>query len=709
MPHIAPLLVVLSLVPPTEPPALQQTGEVSVAAVPATEQERRQRTPTPTLGTTVVTATLEDDQAFDVPYSVDTVDERLIERRSYRTTPQALRDVPGVMVQETSVGQGSPYIRGFTAFRNLFLIDGVRLNNSVFRDGPNQYWSTVDPLSIEELEVVKGPSSVLYGSDAIGGTVNARTRSPRAWDGPEARLYGRWASAENSRMGRGEFDAPLAGSVGMLLGVSLKDFNDIDAGGDLGTQPNTAYDEWDGDLKVEAILSETTRLVAAHQQVSQDDVPRTHSTNAAESFEGTTVGTDRRRDLDQRRHLTYVQLHGAGWDGVFDRGSVSLSYHRQEETEDRVRSSGARSVQGFDVGTLGFFANGSTDTAIGRLTTGFEVYHDDVDSFSNTSLIQGPVADDSTYDMLGLFVQDEIDATERLSFTLGARFNYVALDANSVQDPVTDLQTRVDDDWSALVGSARARYELTEEVALFGGVSQGFRAPNLSDMTRFDSARTNEFEIPAEGLDPEYTTSYELGVKVESGRTAVQASVWYTDIRDAIQRVPTGNVNGTGEFEITKENIGDGYTAGFELGAAYELSETFEVFGNLSLFDGELDTFPTSAPDIVTEPVSRHMPAMAQLGLGWEHPSEKHWAELVGRWADDADELSTSDENDTQRIPPGGTPGWFVVDLRGGTRLAEGLVLTAALENVFDEEYRVHGSGTNMPGRGVVLGLAASF
>jgi hemoglobin/transferrin/lactoferrin receptor protein len=404
-----------------------------------------------------------------------------------------------------------------------------------------------------------------------------------------------------------------------------------------------------------------------------------------------------------------VQLHGAGWDGVFDRGSVSLSYHRQEETEDRVRSSGARSVQGFDVGTLGFFANGSTDTAIGRLTTGFEVYHDDVDSFSNTSLIQGPVADDSTYDMLGLFVQDEIDATERLSFTLGARFNYVALDANSVQDPVTDLQTRVDDDWSALVGSARARYELTEEVALFGGVSQGFRAPNLSDMTRFDSARTNEFEIPAEGLDPEYTTSYELGVKVESGRTAVQASVWYTDIRDAIQRVPTGNVNGTGEFEITKENIGDGYTAGFELGAAYELSETFEVFGNLSLFDGELDTFPTSAPDIVTEPVSRHMPAMAQLGLGWEHPSEKHWAELVGRWADDADELSTSDENDTQRIPPGGTPGWFVVDLRGGTRLAEGLVLTAALENVFDEEYRVHGSGTNMPGRGVVLGLAASF
>ncbi len=87
------------------------------------------------------------------------------------------REVPGVIVQKTGHGQGSPFLRGFTGFRTLLLIDGIRLNNSVFRDGPNQYWNTVDPFTIGQLEIIKGPSSVLFGSDAIGGTVNVVTRS----------------------------------------------------------------------------------------------------------------------------------------------------------------------------------------------------------------------------------------------------------------------------------------------------------------------------------------------------------------------------------------------------------------------------------------------------------------------------------------------------------------------------------------------------
>ncbi|HRV81833.1 MAG TPA: Plug domain-containing protein, partial [Planctomycetota bacterium] len=97
---------------------------------------------------------------------------------NYRTLPEALRDVPQVMVQETSYGQGSPYLRGFTGFGTVLLVDGVRLNNSVFRAGPNQYWNTVDITSLDRLEVELGPNSPLYGSDALGGVVRAFTRSP---------------------------------------------------------------------------------------------------------------------------------------------------------------------------------------------------------------------------------------------------------------------------------------------------------------------------------------------------------------------------------------------------------------------------------------------------------------------------------------------------------------------------------------------------
>ena len=95
--------------------------------------------------------------------------------RCAASAPEALLESPGVMAQQTAHGQGSPFLRGFTGFRTLMLVDGIRLNNSTFRDGPNQYWSTVDALAVERLEVVKGPASVLYGSDAIGGTL---TMSP---------------------------------------------------------------------------------------------------------------------------------------------------------------------------------------------------------------------------------------------------------------------------------------------------------------------------------------------------------------------------------------------------------------------------------------------------------------------------------------------------------------------------------------------------
>ncbi len=127
----------------------------------------------------IVTATASERSAHDVPYTVEVFSAtELRQRRLARTLPEALAEVPGVMLQKTAHGQGSPYVRGFTGFRNLFLIDGVRLNNSVFRDGPNQYWATVDPLGLERLEVVKGPVSSLYGSDAVGGTVNAITLAP---------------------------------------------------------------------------------------------------------------------------------------------------------------------------------------------------------------------------------------------------------------------------------------------------------------------------------------------------------------------------------------------------------------------------------------------------------------------------------------------------------------------------------------------------
>lgn len=681
---------------------------------PATQADPDEPPPEdpPLLGTTIVTATRSPRTSIETPYTAEAITAERIAERSYRTTPQILRDIPGVMVQETAHGHGSPYIRGFTSLQTVFLVDGIRLNNSVFRPGPNQYWNTVDPLSIHQLEIIKGPSSVLYGSDAIGGTVGALTRNPDSYRdglGHSQRFLYRGSTAERSHLGRLETSVTVDDTFGALLGVNGKTWGDLRGGDEVGTQRYTGYDEYDVDVKAEQFLRPDTRLSFLHQRVRQNDVPRTHKTIWAESWEGTTIGSDRRRELDQERELTYLQLDASRPTSWFDSYHLSLSWHRQEEVRDRVKGNGSRRFQGFEVGTLGVLAHFVTPSEIGRWTWGLDWYRDDVDSFQDGNPIQGPVADDATYDLFGLFVQDEIDVSEKLSLTLGTRLQLAAVDARNVQDPETDERISIDEEWSTAVFSARFLYRVVEDsLHLFGGVSQGFRAPNLSDLSRFDSARSNEFEIPAPDLDPEYTITYEVGVKREREKTAAQGALFYTDISDAIVRFPTGNTNDDGEFEVTKDNVGDGYVYGAELGAAYHLASRWTLFGNATWLYGKADTYPTSDPRIEREYLDRLMPPTAQLGVRWDSEDGRRWAEVTSVGAAKADRLSTRDEGDTSRIPPGGTPGYVVFHARGGWRISERTSLRLALENLTDEDYRIHGSGLNRPGRNLIFGFTYS-
>jgi len=126
---------------------------------------------------TVVTAGRIEEESAEVSYTTVSLSSGDFLEGGARTFPEILGNVPGIMVQKTTHGHGSPFIRGFTGRQNLLLVDGIRVNNSTFRAGPLQYWNTVDPYAVEQFEVVKGQGSVQFGSDAFGGTVNTITRS----------------------------------------------------------------------------------------------------------------------------------------------------------------------------------------------------------------------------------------------------------------------------------------------------------------------------------------------------------------------------------------------------------------------------------------------------------------------------------------------------------------------------------------------------
>ena len=673
------------------------------------------------MGEIVVTASRRDMATFDAPYGTSVFGfDYLAHRKMPRTVPEILAEDPTVMVQKTGHGQGSPFIRGFTGFRTLFLIDGIRLNNSVFRDGPNQYWNTVDGHSIGHLEVVRGPSSALYGSDAIGGTVNALTRGREEF--PEGfnwsrRLYFRVASAERSAIGRLELAGNVDKRLGVMLGLTLKSFGDLEGGRGVGRQDKTGYDERDCDIKIEYRLDDSHRIVFAHQHVTLDDAWRTHKTIHGISWHGTTVGDELERSLDQERDLTYLRYIAEDLDGPIERVQLTLSRHVQEEEQYRLRTRGRIDRQAFTVRTLGLDAQFTSPTPLGVLTYGVEYYRDKVDSWKRTYAldgsvtsvaIQGPVADDATYDLLGCYLQDEIALTERLDAILGVRYTHARADANAVEDPATGLRIGVEGDWSTVVGSARLVYHVDDHWNTYCGVSQGFRAPNLSDLTRLDSARSGEIETPSPGLDPEKFVAFELGFKAQYPRTTFAMACFYTDIRDMIVRYPTGRIV-DGDAEVQKANVGDGYVTGVEARVDQKVTDTVTTFCAVSWQRGEVDTFPTSAQIRDREPLDRIPPLSGLVGARWQHPSRRLWVETVVRMAGKADHLSTRDKEDTQRIPPGGTPGYGVWDLRAGVQVSEGLRVSAAVENLLDRDYRIHGSGLNEPGRNFVLSADWAF
>lgn len=674
----------------------------------------------------VVTATRSEKDIFELPYTVESIDfDYLIHRKQARTLPESLSEIPSIMVQKTSHGQGSPFIRGFTGFRNVLLIDGIRLNHSAFREGPNQYWTTVDPLMLDKIEIVEGSSSVLYGSDAIGGTVNVITRERLDYTkdiGFNGRSYYRFATAENSHIWRQEFSGNFGSKFGFLIGGALKNYGDISTPD--GKLPHTGYEQQNIDFKANYFIKPNSKMTFAYQYDNIDDAWRTHRTIYSKSYRGTTIGEDLELSYDHNRQLAYLQYQIDDANSFFDEAKFSLSFHSQEETEFRMRTSGRR-VQGFSVDTLGLFGQFITSTKIGKLTYGTEYYLDFVDSFRRdpdnpdpTLQVspRGPIADAAKYHLFGVYLQNEVEMSRDLELITGARYSWIKATAQQVGtgniEPNFATLPDLNKIYSSLVGNARLLYRWNKNWNIYTGVAQGFRAPNLSDLTRFDTSRSGEIETPSTSLAPEKYITFETGIKSKYESFQSSINYFYTVIDGMIIRTPTG-VLIDGEPEVTKSNVGDGFVHGVETKFAFNLKDIGLTQWTSTMFinwiDGEVDTFPTSEPIKQRKPISRLQPASATLGLKWEDSFNNYWIEGLIKVVDKQNKLSPGDIRDTQRIPPDGTPGYTTLLVRSGIPINTNTQFFIAIENITDKNYRIHGSGQNEPGRNFILALELNF
>jgi hemoglobin/transferrin/lactoferrin receptor protein len=657
----------------------------------------------------------------DTPYTVAEITAASIRQNTRRTLPEALQFTPGVLVQKTAHGHGSPFVRGFTGRQNLLLVDGVRINNSSWRSGPVQYWNTLDPFSIDRVELVKSQGSVLFGSDAIGGTANVFTRSSGFQDEADGAFFSHGAAyyeyrsnGDDSHIGRIESSFGVGGKYGVLFGVTAKEFGDIRDSA-VGLMRNTGYPEQNLDFRFDLALNRQTTLTLVHQQVNQDDIPRWHSTvfNPGWQHSGHVAapGTWLARTYDLERSLTYARVEQVNDDGSFiKRWNATVSYQTTRDSEAQFRSATDRRYQIAEVDTTGFDLSFESPLGDGDLVYGLDYYHDSVDSAGyrkrggNPLLFDPsfrPLADDSTYELFGAFAQYVWKPVEAFELTGGLRYTHAAAELGRNYDSTARADVYgADRSWDNVVGSLRAIHRLDPCWSIYGGASQAFRAPNLDDLSGNLTARSGVNATGSADVDPEEYLTYELGTRRNTDDTSLNLTAFYTDIDDLIVAVPTT----AGGATTVATNGRDGYVYGVELEGAWRFHPQWTLSGFAAWQDGRTETAAFIGGPVVDEPGSRLLPLTGSLALRWTAPSEKFWVEGRVLSAAEEDRLSASDRADTQRIPSLGTPGYMVYMLHGGWQATDHLELTAGLENISDEDYRNHGSGQNEPGFNMIIG-----
>ena len=656
-----------------------------------------------------------------VPQSIDRLDNRTLLHQNLRNIPDAMKSIPGTMAQKTAHGQGSPYIRGFTGFRTLYLIDGIRLNNSIFRSGPNEYSNLIDTYSLASLEIAKGPASVLFGSDAIGGAVLATTQKKSFINGPQSQLKTllRVAEGENSAIGRISWGQVISNNTNYHLGFTYKDFGELRPGSGEKRLKHTDYSEMDYDFSIEQKIA-TGTLRIYHQSVDQNDVWRTHKTIFSRSYKGTSIGKENQRLKDLDRSLTYLRYKNQFQQGLVNRLEATISYQTLTEEQDRIKSSLKRDLQAIAVHTTGIQIQLDSISNDHEITYGIDGYRDLIDSrkesfntdgTSSGLSIQGPVADDSTYTSLGFYIQDFYLVTPQTSTIFGLRHNHITAEIGRYEDPTDSTAKSMDKTYDGTIGSLKILHSLDENGAynIYASISQGFRAPNLSDLTRLDDSRSNFEEIPSQGLSPETFNTFELGFKIAKADVASQIAVYQTDVSDMIIRKPV-STGQNGEILTEKRNGGYGYIRGLELDLEGKISSAITMRFYHVKMQSDIASYPDASETRRKAPHSRLMPDNTKLIFSYDSPMAKITASLTH--VEDQQDLSFGDMLDTQRIPPGGTPGYDTLDLKFSHRL---IFINAetwahvAIENVTDENYRVHGSGQNEVGRNLIVTLEGQF
>ena len=714
-----------------------------------------------TLGEVVISANKFSAQKRSITQKIDILTAKTIASTNAQNTGDLLINSGNVFVQKSQQGGSSPVIRGFEASRVLLVIDGIRMNNAIYRAGHLQNVITVDQNMLERVEVLYGPASTLYGSDALGGVIHLRTKQPLLSTAPKLRgegaLFGRFSSANNEKTFH--FDMSIGGKkFAWLQSYTYSYFGDMKMGNDYPdkypgfgsrdsfinisggvdnvvanndnrVQRYSGYKQWDVAQKFLFQQNEKISHRLNFQFSNSTNVPRYDRLQDKRNFGGSIGTTLRYAEWfygPQTRWLGAYEFNLAS-PGFFDQFRVNVNYQDIEESRQQREY---RRYDRFDsrVETLdiwGFVVDARKKWNANDITVGLDGQLNDLTSVgTRTNLTTGAVSKldsrypngDNTVNYFGIYAQHQLKMiNDKLILNDGIRLQTVNLNSTIADNSFFNLPvTSIRQNTFAVTGNLGLVYLPARDFRLTVGLSSGFRNPNIDDLARvFESSTAlRRVIVPNPDIDPEYTYNLDLGItQTIAEKIKFDITGFYTVFRNAIGLAPyklNGEdsilYNGVMCAVYANRNVKEAYTYGFNTNLTVDFTDQLSFFGTVTYTYGRFEN-----PNGTKTPQDHIPPVFGKGSLKYTHPGfETEGYVLFNGWKKIKD-YNLDGEDNQQYATPDGMPSWFTLNWRNSFRISKMAQVQFAIENILDRNYRYFASGFSAPGRNYVIALRATF
>jgi len=701
----------------------------------------------------VISASKFKEHKKNVTQRIESITQKEIEWSVPQTSATMLEQTGNVFVQRSQAGGGSPVIRGFEANRVLMVIDGVRMNNAIYRGGHLQNVITVDNNMLDKVEVLYGPSSTLYGSDALGGVIVFSTKKPQLaeWKGMDVHtnVITRYSSANHEGTGHVDFNLGFR-KFASLTSVTYSKFGDLRQGNlrnpfgePLGLR--NEYVERVGDTDMVFLNADpNVQKNSGYKQIDmmqkflyQQNEHIAHSLNLQYSTSSDIPRYDRLTDYrngslryaewyygPQTRLMGAYQFDATNLHGFIDEIKAGVNYQYIEESRNqRSLNDDVRQSRNEQLDVIGYNIDLRKVMNRHELTLGTDGQYNKVRSTANgENIVTGATTPlDTRYPDGGssmyygaVYAQHLYKIVPgKLILNDGLRLNFVNQRATFVDKtffpfPYNEATQRN----SALSGNLGLVYMPNTDWRFTMNGSTGFRSPNIDDVGKvFESVTGEILVVPNPDLKPEYTYNADLGISYTDGNhIKIEANGFYTWFRNAIV---TSAFNLAGDDSVMYDGKLTAVMANQNKATAYlyglNAAVTLKLMPRVTLYSTFNYTYGRYENAGVEVPLDHIPPIFGKTSLIYSQKRfEGEVYTMYNGWKH-LDDYSPSGEDNLKYATSQGMPAWYTLNLRTGYKFNSNMSIQIALENIMDQNYRVFSSGVSAPGRNLVITLRGTL